>query len=163
MRRNKTIKNPSLGVLGSFVRRIFMDELRDYLNHLEPGSVEETNNLERLLAEVWDDLGGDNCGMAEQKLNGRMEHVDLQPPVLSFSIERHGGIVNGSTRAELQRWKVDRDLQTATCELIGHRQLSPLARRLDSDISPRRSQAGSWSAKQMTGLAGSEVGESLTE
>ena len=41
-----------------------MDELRNYLNTLEPGPVEETTHLERLLAEVWDDLGGDNGGMA---------------------------------------------------------------------------------------------------
>ncbi len=31
-----------------------MDELRDYFNRLEPGPVEETTRLERLLAEVWD-------------------------------------------------------------------------------------------------------------
>jgi hypothetical protein len=41
-----------------------MDELRNYLNTLEPGPVEETTHLERLLAEVWDDLGRDNGGMA---------------------------------------------------------------------------------------------------
>ena len=108
-----------------------MDELRNYLNTLEPGPVEETTHLERLLAEVWDDLGGDNGGMAGHKLIGRMEHVEWHPPVLTFVIERHGGTVLGSTRAELQRWSVDLDRQTATCECTGHRQLSPMARRVD--------------------------------
>ena len=36
-----------------------------------------------------------------------------------------------STRAELQRWSVDLDRGTATCERIGHRQLSPMERRVD--------------------------------
>ena len=33
-----------------------MDELRDYLNRLEPGSVKEKTHLQALLAQVWDDL-----------------------------------------------------------------------------------------------------------
>ena len=108
-----------------------MDELKDYLNSLEPGPVEETTHLERLLAEVWDDLGGDNGGMAGHKLIGRMEDVQWNPPLLTFVIERHGGTVLGSTRAELQRWTVDLDRQTATCQRTGHRQLSPMAKRVD--------------------------------
>ena len=108
-----------------------MDELRNYLNTLEPGPVEETTHLERLLAEVWDDLGGDNGGMAGHKLIRRMARFEWHRPILTFLIERHGGTVLGSTRAELQRWSVDLDRQTATCERTGHRQLSPMARRVD--------------------------------
>ena len=110
-----------------------MDDLRNYLNSLEPGPVEETTQLELLLAEIWDDLGGDEGGMTGQKLIGRMEHVEWHPPVLTFVIERHGGTVLGSTRAELQQWTVDLDRQTATCERTGHRQLSPMAKRVDVD------------------------------
>ena len=108
-----------------------MDELRDYLNRLEPGPVEETTHLERLLAEVWDDLGGDNGGMAGHKLIRRMARVEWHRPILTFLIERHGGTVLASTRAELQPWSVDLDRGTATCERTGHRQLSPMARRVD--------------------------------
>ena len=68
-----------------------MVELKDYLNNLEPGPVEETTQLELLLAEVWDDLGGDEGGMTGQKLVGRMSQVKWNAPVLSFSIEWHGG------------------------------------------------------------------------
>ena len=71
------------------------------------------------------------AGMAGHKLIGRMEHVEWNPPVLTFVIERHGGTVLGSTRAELQRWTVDLDRKTATCERAGHRQLSPMAKRVD--------------------------------
>ena len=104
-----------------------MDELRNYLNTLEPGPVEETTHLERLLAEVWDDLGGDNGGMAGHKLIRRMERVEWHRPILTFLIERHGGTVLGSTRAELQRWSVDLDRGTATCERDGQPAIMPMA------------------------------------
>lgn len=64
------------------------------------------------------------------KLLNRMENVSWQPPILSFSIERHGGTVMGSTRAELQHWEVDLVKQTATIVKTGHRQLSPMAKRV---------------------------------
>jgi hypothetical protein len=108
-----------------------MDELTSYLRNLDPGPVEHTDQLERLLARVWDDLGGDEAGMTGDKLIGRMEQADWTPPRLTFAIERHGGTVLGSTRAELERWTVDLDTQTATCERTGHRQLSPMATRVD--------------------------------
>ena len=69
--------------------------------------------------------------MAGHKLIRRMERVEWHRPILTFLIERHGGTVLGSTRAELQPWSVDLDRGTATCERTGHRQLSPMARRVD--------------------------------
>lgn len=108
-----------------------MDDLARYVKNLEPGPVEETTQLELLLAEVWDDLGGDEGGMSDRKLGGRIKRVEWNSPVLSFVIERHGGTVLGSKRAELQQWSVDLDLQTATCERTGQRQLSPMAKRVD--------------------------------
>ena len=68
---------------------------------IKPRRIDQPRKLERLLSEVWDDLGGSDCGMAGHKLIGRMEHVEWNPPVLTFTIERHGGTVLGSTRAEL--------------------------------------------------------------
>jgi hypothetical protein len=108
-----------------------MKELTGYLMSLNPGPVEQTNQLEWLLAKVWDDLAGGESGLVGHKLISRMEHAEWHPPRLSFVIERHGGTVLGSTRAELERWTVDLDRQTTTCERSGHRQLSPMARRLD--------------------------------
>jgi hypothetical protein len=105
--------------------------LREYLNGLGPGPHDGTTDLERLLVKVWDMLGGDESGMTGQKLVGRIEHVEWYPPMLSFLIERHGGTVLGSTRAGVQRWSVDLDRQTATCKLSGHRQVCPMARRVD--------------------------------
>jgi hypothetical protein len=108
-----------------------MEELMDYLNNLEPGPVKETTRLEHLLADAWDDLGGDEAGMVGHKLIGRMENIEWQPPVLTFMIERHGGTVLGSTRAELQRWTVDLDRKTATCDHTVQRQSSPMAEKVD--------------------------------
>src|SRR5262249_3805180 len=98
---------------------------------IKPCRIDQPRELERLLSEVWDDLGGNDLGMAAHKLIGRMEQVQWNPPVLTFVVERHGGTVLGSTRAQLQRWSIDVDRSTATCERAGHRPLSPMAERID--------------------------------
>jgi hypothetical protein len=107
------------------------NRLREYLNRTQPGPVEDTTHLECLLAEVWDHFDSDDGGMTGQKLIGRMESVEWHSPILSFSIERQGGTVLGSTRAECQQWTVNLDRQTSTCERSGHRQLEPMAKRVD--------------------------------
>ena len=68
--------------------------------------------------------------MASWKL-GRMEGPEWRPPLLTFSIERHGAMVLGGTRADLQRWTVNLDTLTASVEVAGRRQLRPLAPRLN--------------------------------
>src|SRR3990172_4427109 len=83
--------------------------LRAFLTSLPPGRVrEETlDKLEHLLVDSWDELDGSHLeGMRAYKLVGRMEEVEWRPPTLSFTIERHGGVMYGSSRAELQEWYV---------------------------------------------------------
>ena len=65
--------------------------------------------------------------MEPYKLIGRMEDVQWQAPILSFNIERHGGTVQGSTRAEIQHWEVNVDELTAKCDLTWYRELEPRA------------------------------------
>ncbi len=108
-----------------------IDRVTHYLKTVSPGRITDTRELEPLLAACWDDLGGDEGGMAGEKLHGRMESVVWDPPKLSFVIERHGGTVMGSSRAELQHWTVDVEAQTATVGKVGHRQLAPMQPRLD--------------------------------
>jgi hypothetical protein len=60
-----------------------------------------------------------------------MEAVAWNPPVLTFRIERHGGTVLGSTRAELQHWHVDLERKTASLVKTGRRQLRPMQPRLN--------------------------------
>jgi len=106
------------------------EALRRHCTALPPGPVADVPALERLLAAAWDALAGDDGGMEAHKLLNRMEAVAWDSPVLSFVIERHGGTVMGSTRAELQHWQVDVEKKTATLVKSGHRQLKSMASRL---------------------------------
>jgi hypothetical protein len=107
-----------------------MEQLRTYPAGVRPGEIESTAELECLVSHSRPDLHGDDGGMAGDKLFARMETVVWEPPTLRFAIERHGGTVMGSTRAELQHWAVDVDQKMATLEKVGHRQLYPMARRI---------------------------------
>jgi hypothetical protein len=97
-------------------------------------SLEEVFDLPDLdiaLAERWPRLRGSHQGgMRPHKLLLRMEDPSWEPPFLRFVIERHGGTVLGSSRAELQHWEVNLDEMTAEIVKIGHRQLVPMANRI---------------------------------
>jgi hypothetical protein len=109
-----------------------MDKLKNHLTGLVPGEIADTADLERLLAASWGDFAGSgDGGMESYKLLGRMEDVHWEPPILLFVIERHGGTVCGSTRAELQHWEVNLDTMTVEITKVGRRQLEPMARRID--------------------------------
>ncbi|HJN09525.1 MAG TPA: hypothetical protein QF564_12605 [Pirellulaceae bacterium] len=108
-----------------------MKTLKEVLTHTPPGNISDPSDLDRLLAEHWHEFNGSNDGgMQSYKLRGRMEDVMWNPPILRFAIERHGGTMCGSTRAELQHWEVDLDAGTAETTKTGHRQLEPMAPRI---------------------------------
>jgi hypothetical protein len=84
-----------------------------------------------LLAECWKELKGSGLsGMTADKLR-RVETFEWVPPLLTFTIERHGAYVNGSTRASVQHWQVN--VEQGTAELTGEkrRQLDPMDKRLN--------------------------------
>lgn len=86
--------------------------------------------ISRLLSTLWNGIAGSSAySMAPHKLS-RMEDVKWTAPILSFTIERHGAAVNGSTRAELQRWKVNLETLEAQAHQIGRRQIAPTAPRI---------------------------------
>lgn len=60
-----------------------------------------------------------------------MEDVAWHPPLLTFTIERHGGTVMGSSRATLQECIVDVEKMTVACVEARHRQVRPMQARLD--------------------------------
>ncbi len=113
-----------------------VNELMEFLRTIPAGSVEDPGavvRIEALLAQCWHELeGGDEEGMEGSKLRDRMYVVRWDPPVLSFEIERHGGTVLNSTRAERHRWEVDVRTKTASCVVAGHKQLVPMQPRLDT-------------------------------
>jgi hypothetical protein len=110
-----------------------LSSVRSLLKNASPGPIEDqlTDKIMLLLAGCWDELEGANeTGMKAWKLD-RAEDVAWNPPVLSFTIERHGATVLGSSRAELHRWSVNLEEGTADCVQRSYRQISPRAPRLD--------------------------------
>lgn len=108
-----------------------MRGLRDFITTTPPGPISDTADLERLLAACWDEVGGDDGGMTGDKFLGRMQQVAWEPPILTFTIERHGGTVQGSSRATLQEWILDVEKMTARCIEKGIRQVKRPQLRLD--------------------------------
>jgi hypothetical protein len=99
-----------------------LQRLRAYLGSTPPGPIADPAHLATLLGECWDDFaGGAAQAMAPSKLRGRMEEVTWDPPVVAFTLERRGGAVGGSSRAELQRWRVDTAALRATYAVVGRR------------------------------------------
>jgi hypothetical protein len=105
--------------------------LRKHLDTLPTGEVTEPDALIDHLAGCWQDLEGSAAeGMEASKLL-RMEGVRWEPPVLSFELERHGAIVQGGTRTEVQLWQVDLERGRATCEKSSsYRQFVPRAEQV---------------------------------
>lgn len=108
------------------------DNLVKFLGTLPVGKIQNTTELAGELFSVWDALPGSrDDGMRGEKLLGRMEAVFWNPPLLCFVIERHGGTVNGSSRAELQHWEINTAEFRARVVKHGKRQLDPMAKRLN--------------------------------
>ena len=85
-----------------------------------------------LLTSAWNSFdGGDATAMADDKL-WRAEDMVWNPPVLSFKIERHGGTVNGSSRADVYEWGANLETLQADCEKVSYRQKRPNGKRLDT-------------------------------
>jgi len=102
-----------------------IEELREYLETAGPCG------MLPLLQEAWPEIGGsDQEAMATHKL-ARLEDPAWDAPVLSFTMERHGGTALGSSRAELQRWYVNLDSREAEVGPAGVRQLRDQNPRLD--------------------------------
>jgi hypothetical protein len=107
------------------------ERLREFLAAIPLGPITDTDTLARLLADAWDEFSGDDGGIIPAKHLNRMEDVAWNPPLLTFTIERHGGTVLGSTRATLQEWTVDVGKGTVACVETRHRQVRPMQARLD--------------------------------
>jgi hypothetical protein len=102
---------------------------QEFMRGVPPGEVRDPHELAERLAACWDGLsGGAEESMGGGKLIGRMEDVTWAPPILSFSIERHGGTVLGSTRAEVHRWSVNVDQATAALGTVRRRQVYKMSR-----------------------------------
>lgn len=106
-------------------------ELKVFLAKHPHGPIQNpSQQLEPLLAACWHEFDGDCGGMTGDKLIGRMEEVEWNPPLLRFVIERHGGLVMGSTRADLQHWNINLEDNAIELVHVGVRQIRPMAARV---------------------------------
>ncbi|MDA2920910.1 hypothetical protein MYX76_15700 [Desulfobacterota bacterium AH_259_B03_O07] len=111
-----------------------MKELLEYLYSLKAGPVSDINTLIDILVPCWHEIDDSGLeGMEADKLY-RIEKANWDPPILRFKIERHGGTVHGSTRADVQQWEINVKEMKAHVNRIGHRQIIPMQPRLD--VSP---------------------------
>src|SRR6266540_1553711 len=109
-----------------------VNALRECVSGLRPGRVRDVAAVEAALAACWHQLhGGNEGGMEPGKLRGRTEDMVWEPPFLRFRVERHGGTVLGSSRADLQDWTIDTNQATATVSVRGFRQVHRQEPRLD--------------------------------
>ena len=112
-----------------------MKPLRDLLSNMPPGHLSNDDCLRTLaeLSQCWESIpGGDVKSTTAEKLR-RAEEVCWTPPILSFTLERHGGTVLGSSRASLHYWEVDTERPEARIVNTSVRQLSPKAQVMDID------------------------------
>jgi hypothetical protein len=106
--------------------------LREYLSTVQPGPITEVTTLQSLLADSWSELSVDfQVGMQPDKLYRPIESCVWEPPLLTFIVERHGGTVSGSSRADLQEWTINVNTCIAECAVVGHRQIRKMQPRLD--------------------------------
>jgi len=106
--------------------------LRDVPTGAVPASI--CDELFKLVVASWNEFSGSGeTSMGAWKImrDEAPEEVTWWPPRLSFVIDRHGGAVLGSKRAERQEWTLDLDRKTADRRQIGFRQLHPNAPKLD--------------------------------
>jgi hypothetical protein len=108
---------------------VSVDAFRELLFGLLVGPVDR-DRLVDVLTDAWDCLDRDDRSMAAFKLK-RLEVPYWDGSMLTFAVERHGGTVLGSTRADVQHWAADPRAATARIVRLTHRQLSAMAPRLD--------------------------------
>ncbi|MDX1947407.1 MAG: hypothetical protein SFU86_18545 [Pirellulaceae bacterium] len=108
--------------------------LQTWLQSVPPGPIADVTQLTSLLAACWDEFDGGTAEKMEPwKLHDRLEKPTWNPPELGFQMERHGGTVLGSSRAEIHEWVVDLDLKTASCSKGKSRNVRPPNKPLDTE------------------------------
>lgn len=108
--------------------------LHSFLKELPTGEIQDSDAVCSLLQDCWDLLEGSHDEKTFSTKIQRAEGMSWNPPILSFALERHGGTVNGSSRADLHYWYVDVEQGTASIETGKYRQLRPELPRMDTNV-----------------------------
>src|SRR4051812_11335437 len=67
-----------------------IEALAAFLRETPGGPIADTTTLQPLLASAWPDLGGEAVASTWSDKLGRAENTVWSPPVLTFTLERHG-------------------------------------------------------------------------
>jgi hypothetical protein len=115
---------------------ITIQEMAKLLRSMPAGTARaETRVLVlKMLGACWTEFTGSTESKMAFWKTVREEGADdlaWDPPILSFTVERHGVMVLGSGRAEKQEWKLDLEHKTAQHCTVGFRQMRPSAPRLN--------------------------------
>lgn len=105
----------------------------EYLASQPPGPVDGRNNVLSLLGQCWGEFHASRNESTTAAKLLRAEDVIWDPPNLRFTLERHGGTVLGSSRADLHRWSVDLEKRTAVIDSYSRRQVRPMDARWGAD------------------------------
>jgi hypothetical protein len=119
-----------------YIKMITIQELSTLLRSTPVGRVPaETRVLVlKMLGACWTEFAGSTESKMAYWKAVREEGADdlvWDPPILSFTVERHGAMVLGSSRAEKQEWRFDLEHKTAQHCTAGFRQMRPSAPRLN--------------------------------
>lgn len=83
------------------------------------------------LVRAWPYFSGSSDQRTYARKLDRMENLAWSPPNFTFCLERHGGTVNGSTRADLHFWVVNLETGEAWIERKSYRQLTKKSKNMD--------------------------------
>ncbi|GAB1482883.1 hypothetical protein MASR2M78_16990 [Treponema sp.] len=109
-----------------------ISRLQIALSTVPDGSIiENRETILTLLTKAWNSIQGtEQTSLFAEKL-WRIEELEKKEGKLYFQIERHGGTVNGSSRASLYSWEIDLASGKAIITKETFRQLSKAEKRLD--------------------------------
>ncbi len=93
---------------------------------------DESGEILKLLALAWDELENSGHTKMNRTKLCRIEKLHWASPEIYFEIERHGAVVLGSSRAEIQGWTVNLETRQTSCDSVGLRQIYPAERRLNT-------------------------------
>jgi hypothetical protein len=93
-----------------------IDALRSYMKELPNQEITDSSihqTICGLLTECWAHLNGSQDQNTYADKIYRAEKFKWKSPILTFELERHGGTVLGSTRANIHLWSVNVERGTA--------------------------------------------------
>ena len=111
---------------------IALQNLNQHLTALPSGPIGDEGTVRSLLYHAWDHLLiGDDGGFKKDNHMHRVVNLVWDPPHLTFDIERHGGLVQGSIRAANQYWRVNVRSHCADHTVFSSKQMRPASPHMD--------------------------------